>query len=146
MSVGDLDHCEVALGTWGYGPFDNDYAQDLLEDLAKADDIVDRLREVMSRVADAPGPVDSISGDDALVAAALTAVRSGGMVVDPDTEEDLIDLMFLCPEDLRSLAARTFDRLLNPVENKWYDLWTLSNGIAQVTAEFEPYRQALSDP
>ncbi|WP_189377086.1 DUF4259 domain-containing protein [Actinomadura coerulea] len=53
QSVGNLDHCEAALGTWGYGPFDSDYAEDFLEDLARADDIVGRLREVMSRVADA---------------------------------------------------------------------------------------------
>ncbi|MGI5418393.1 DUF4259 domain-containing protein [Actinomadura luteofluorescens] len=140
-----MDHCEAALGTWGYGPFDSDYAEDFLEDLAGVDDIVGRLREVMSRVADAPGPVDSIEGDDAVVAAALTAVRSGGMVVDSGTSGDLVDLVFLCSEDLRSMAARTFDRLLNPVENEWYGLWALSNGIDQVAAEFEPYRQALSE-
>ncbi|GGQ00233.1 hypothetical protein GCM10010187_14990 [Actinomadura coerulea] len=78
------------------------------------------------------------------MAAALTAVRSGGVAADPEIKEDLMDLMFPCPEDLRSLAARTFDRLLNPAENEWYGLWALSNGIDQVAAEFEPYRQALS--
>lgn len=132
------------MGTWGYGPFDSDCAQDFLADLAGVDDILDRLRQVLSRVADASGAVDANAGDEAAAAAALIAIRSGGVVVDPETAEDLSDFTFQCPEDLPPLAARTFDRLLEPGHNEWYGLWVQSNGIDQVTAEFEPYRQAVS--
>ncbi|XRQ10087.1 DUF4259 domain-containing protein [Actinomadura welshii] len=133
------------MGTWGYGPFDSDYAQDFLGELAGARDIVDRLREVLSRVADASRTVDTYAGDEAAVAAALVAVRSGGVVVDPETAEDLSDFTFPCPEDLPSLAARTFDRLLEPDQNEWYGRWVQSDGIDRVKAEFEPYRQALPE-
>jgi hypothetical protein len=132
------------VGTWGYGPFDSDYAQDFLEELASVEDVVGHLREVLSKVADASGLVDAVAGDEAAVAAALAAVRFGGVPVDPELAEDLAAFTFDCPEDLRSLVSRTFDRLLNPVANGWYDLWVQSNGIDQVAAEFEPFRQAVA--
>jgi hypothetical protein len=126
------------VGTWGYGPFDSDYAQDLLEELASHEDVVGHLHEILSKVANAPERVDAVAGDEAAVAAALAAVRFGGVAVDPKLMEDLAAFTFDCPEALRTLASRTFDRLLNPIANGWYDLWVQSNGIDQVTAKFEP--------
>lgn len=132
------------MGTWGFGPFDNDASGDFLDDLTEAADVPTYLRAVLSRVADAPGWVDGPEGDEAAAAAALVAVRFAGVEVDPELAADLAAYPFDCPEDLRALAERTFDRLLNPTDNEWHDLWVLSNGLDQVAAELEPFRRAVA--
>jgi hypothetical protein len=50
------------------------------------------------------------------------------------------------PENLAALSGRTFDRLLNPTDNEWHDLWIRSNGLDDVAAELKPYRRAVARP
>jgi hypothetical protein len=89
--------------------------QDLLDELAGAADVPAALRQVLSRVADASGRVDGWEGDQAVAAAALVAVRStAGEPVPEDAAGFLAGRSFECSDDLRALAVRAFDRLLDP--------------------------------
>jgi hypothetical protein len=64
------------MGAWGAGSFDNDDAQDLLDDLLDGDGPV-ILRDALSAAADAGGPVDGADAAAALAAAEIVAALSG---------------------------------------------------------------------
>ncbi|MGI5225508.1 DUF4259 domain-containing protein [Actinoallomurus sp. CA-142502] len=134
------------MGAWGCGPFDNDTAGDFLAELERTGDTPAHLRKILSQVVDAPGRVDAVDGDRAAAAAALVAIRYAGLEVDPELADDLAAHVFGCPEDLAVLAGRTFDRLLDPADNEWHDLWVRSNGLDDVAAELKPYRRAVGRP
>jgi hypothetical protein len=134
------------MGAWGCGPFDNDTADDFLAELVRTDDTPAHLRKVLSRVADAPGRVDAVDGDRAAAAAALVAIRFAGLEMDPELADDLGAHMFDCAEDLAALAGRALDRLLDPADNEWHDLWVRSNGLDEVAEELEPFRRAVARP
>lgn len=45
-----------------------------------------------------------------------------------------------------AVVAAALTRLLNPQDNDWYSLWAKSNATEEVTAELQPFRQALTEP
>lgn len=132
------------MGAWGFGPFDTDASGDLLDELAVAADVPAALRQILSRVADASGRVDGWEADQAAAAAVLVAVRSAGVETVPEeAAEFLAGRSFECTDDLRALTIRTFERLLDPADNEWRDLWVKSHAFHQVVAELEPFRRAV---
>jgi hypothetical protein len=99
------------MGTWGTGPFDNDYAADFAGDLDEAAEAErpSLIREALAVVAHGDAQ-DGHRGDIAVAAAALVAVQCpGGEPSDPiyGPEEPLPPL----PEDLRPLAVAALDRV-----------------------------------
>jgi hypothetical protein len=110
-------------------------------ELERMDDVPADLRKVLARVTDVPGRLDAVDGDRAAAAAALVAIRFAGLGVDPEFADDLAAHVFTCSEELSVLAGRALDRLLDPADNEWHDLWVQSNGLDEVTAELEPFRR-----
>lgn len=133
-----------ALGTWGVGPFQNDAAGDYLDDLAEADDLIGSLRRTMSTVVGAGGRIDGRAGDQAFAAASLVASCTGSIDDVPQIAAKFLAAHpFEWTADLLQLAGRTFDRLLSPESNVWYELWAEANAIGEIAAAMEPYRQAV---
>ncbi|RAY15904.1 hypothetical protein DPM19_09115 [Actinomadura craniellae] len=136
------------MGTWDYGPFDNDSALDLVGDLADrpAGETVPELRATMLKVLDAGSPVDAWEMNQALAAASVVAGRIDPALLD-DEDEAEVCAGRLGPEldaEFRALAVRVFDRAFRPDDNEWYDLWVESEALDEVEVAHAPYRAVLS--
>ncbi|MFG3343133.1 DUF4259 domain-containing protein [Glycomyces sp. NPDC048151] len=134
------------MGAWGHGPFENDAALDFVGDLADAGpgEVRAGLLAAMRAVADSSDYLEDPETDAALAAAVLVACRLGA---DPGSAS-AADLLASCPfeadGELRLAALRVLDRLADPRDNEWHDLWTDAGSLDKVLELLAPYRERLA--
>lgn len=134
------------MGTWDFGPFDNDDAADWsgeLQDTVPAQRAA-LIRETLGEVLHPGEYLDSDPANRAVAAAAVVAsLQPGGTPLTtayaPDflTGGDALDL----PADLPALALRALDRVTGD-DSEWRDLW--EDGLPKAVAALRPIRDALS--
>ena len=136
------------MGAWDATVFGNDEAADFanaIDDLGDREPIITLLRTTMVEVLGNLEYLDAFAGSEALAAAALVASWD---------QPDLLEAGAYGPEswppsggpapaDLRTLAGRAIDRLLNPDDNELYDLWADAGDWDAFSADIGRYRSAL---
>jgi Domain of unknown function (DUF4259) len=137
------------MGTWHYGPFDNDTAADWSGDLndAPADQREPIIRATLAAVLDNEGYLDSDLAVEAIAAAAVIASqRPGGTPVTTPYGPDFLlngETLSL-PADLDGLAVRALDRILAD-ESEWRSLWEESEHYAEARAELLAIRTVFAN-
>ncbi|WP_346533903.1 DUF4259 domain-containing protein [Micromonospora sp. DPT] len=119
------------MGTWGRGPFDNDQALDLVDELSDMGDAekADYLREIFTDALN-PTPNKEIWPKEVTAAAALIAMMlpGGAVAADPeqegdyelDAEDDWFTALLLHPgPDLRALAYDALRAITSP-QSQWF--------------------------
>jgi hypothetical protein len=134
------------MGAWGYGPFENDAALDCVGDLADAAPGAVRggLLAAMREVTDSADYIENPEADAAVAAAVLVAARLGADPGSASVEELLASHPFEADGELRLEALRVFDRIADPRENEWHDLWTDAGALDKVLELLAPYRERLA--
>ena len=127
------------MGTWGFGPFDNDTAADWAGDLDEAAPSARPalIRDALTSVVKA---TDYLDGDDAMsaiaAAAVVAATRPGGPQVDTSYGPDADTIASLDLDDqLSTLAAQALARVMDE-ESEWRELW-------EEAGEFDDARRVL---
>jgi hypothetical protein len=134
------------MGAWGYGPFENDAALDGLGGLADTapggvrDGLLAMMREVTATADYIEGP----EADAAVAAAVLVAARLGADPGSASAAELLASHPFEADGELRLEALRVFDRLADPRENEWHDLWADAGALDKVLELLVPFRERLA--
>jgi hypothetical protein len=137
------------MGTWDYGPFDNDTAADWSGDLndAPADQRESIIRTTLAAVLSNEGYLDSDLAVEAIAAAAVIASqRPGGMPVTTPYGPDFLlngETLSL-PADLDGLAVRALDRILAD-ESEWRSLWEEGEHYVEAQAELLAIRTVLAN-
>lgn len=127
------------MGTWGFGPFDNDTAADWAGHLDEAAPAARPalVREALTTVVKATGYLDADDAMSAIAAAAVIAgTRPDGPEIDPTygpDAETLADLRL--DPDLDTLAAQALVRVMDE-ESEWRELWEEAD-------EFDDARRVL---
>jgi hypothetical protein len=137
------------MGTWGYGPFDNDHAADFAGDVSEAkepDEIAAQLRDAMTAVAEAGEYIDSSEMCCALAAASILSICANPALPVPASLHAawVTRARAELADGLRGMAVRVFDRALDPEDNEWHDLWLEAGFLDEVRDELERYRSALA--
>ncbi len=135
------------MGAWDVGPFDNDPAGGLLDELESVG--TDRIPVVLSEkfraLIDSAEELDNWDVCEVVAGAALVAHRlSGEIEVSPYAEDFLDAHPFEVTDYLRALAKQSLLRVLKPESNEWYDLWVSSDGMDEVRTELEPFIRVLA--
>ncbi|WP_232667055.1 DUF4259 domain-containing protein [Pseudonocardia sp. TRM90224] len=126
------------MGTWGFGPFDNDTAADWAGDLHEAAQAerVKVVRATLERAAGAHGDVEYSTAVEAIAAAAVVAIHSPGgekfvSIYGPDFVEagERLDL----PDGMLVLALRALDRATS-AESHSTELWAEAGLLAEAMA------------
>src|SRR5215472_7668459 len=125
-----MQHNEADMGTFGTGPFDNDGALDLLDELASqpADQRHERLERLLSRVQDRPDLLGWKFFPDEVVAAAATV--AAGLAGGEGIRQSLADHRYdagtvLLPAVDPELNASAFEALLLVAgrDGPWHAGW-----------------------
>ncbi|GIE87127.1 DUF4259 domain-containing protein [Actinoplanes regularis] len=133
------------MGTWDFGPFDNDTAADWSGDLDDAEPgrRVEIIRATLTEVLDEDEYLDSDVACEAIAAAAVVASQlPGGPAITtayaPDfiTEGGTLDL----PSDLPALALRALDRIAGD-DSEWRELW--EDALDKALQALQPIRATL---
>lgn len=134
------------MGAWGYGPFENDGALDCVGDLADAAPgaIRSGLLGTMREVSDSKGYIENPEADAAVAAAVLVAARLGADPASQSAEKLLASHPFEADGELRLEALRVFDRVTDPRENEWHELWADGGALDKVLELLRPYRERLA--
>ncbi|MBZ5667143.1 MAG: DUF4259 domain-containing protein [Acidobacteriia bacterium] len=123
------------MGGWGTGSFENDDAQDFLEQLKSLG--IDDLRPILARAADQEdyleAPESSVAVVAAEVVAALVAAKGGGSSSPPQIMDWISKNQAAVPADLVDLARRAVARVRTNSELK--DLWLEAEGLNEWSAE-----------
>ncbi|MHA6761534.1 DUF4259 domain-containing protein [Streptacidiphilus sp. PAMC 29251] len=126
---------EGTVGTWDFGPFDNDQAADLAFTLDEAnlEDREDLVRKVLERAANATGYLDAWKAQEAVAAAALIAAQCPGG--EPCSIYGPLEKTLDFPAYFRMLAVDALDHVV-----------TGSSELAELWAEainHQEWRQAI---
>ncbi|MFC4070894.1 DUF4259 domain-containing protein [Actinoplanes subglobosus] len=133
------------MGTWDFGPFDNDDAADWSGDLQDADPArrSTLIRETLDSVLHDGEYLEADAANQAVAAAAVIAslLPTGTPLTTayaPDflAAGETLDL----PDDLPALALRALDRVSGD-DSEWSDLW--EDSLPKALAALRPIREAL---
>jgi hypothetical protein len=133
------------MGTWDFGPFDNDDAADWSGDLQDTDPArrAALIRETLDEVLHEDEYLEADVANQAIAAAAVIASQLPGgtpltTAYAPDflTAGETLDL----PDDLPALALRALDRIAGD-DSEWSELW--EDGLPKALAALRPVREAL---
>src|SRR5262249_331750 len=125
-----ISNNEVAMGTFGTGPFSNDGALDLVDSLKgrHADQRHDVLERIFSRVCDRPDLLGWKFFPDEIVAAA--AVVAAGLPGGDAVRQELADrgyeaaaILLPAPDGELSAAAAAALQLAAGQDGPWHDGW-----------------------
>ncbi|MBB5869708.1 hypothetical protein F4553_003087 [Allocatelliglobosispora scoriae] len=137
------------MGTWGYGPFDNDTAADWMADLEEAGrrERITMVREVLKATVAEEEFLDGALAAEAIAAATVVAaLLPGGEELESGFDEDIFgepdDNGPHVPEDLPGLAQAALDRALGG-DSEWVKMWLDSGEIDNALAELDPIREIL---
>ncbi len=133
------------MGTWGVGPFDNDFAADWADDFGElgVDERPEALRQALRAVTDREGYLDSDYAVEGIAAAAVVAHARTGVLPSGDVpaflaEEGAGEL----PGDLDRLAARALTRVLAD-GSEWRELWEESGRFDAARGVLDQLRSGL---
>ncbi|MEU4563000.1 DUF4259 domain-containing protein [Actinoplanes sp. NPDC023936] len=135
------------MGTWDFGPFDNDSAADWCGDLQDTEPSrrVELIRATLNEVLHEGEYLDIDDGAAAVAAATVVASQlPGGSPVTsayaPDflTEGGSLEI----PADLPGLALRALDRVAGD-DSEWRDLW--EDGLPKALTALRPVREVLEE-
>ena len=125
------------MGSWGVGVFENDSALDWLDELpTDATGMADRVRQTFTTAIDV-GYADVDAGQWVLAAAALVSAQLPAPVELP---VQLRDLQFPVDDELRVLALRAVDRVL---DGETSELAGLVDGVEAFAAVVERLKGSL---
>ena len=133
------------MGTWDFGPFDNDNAADWCGDLDDAEpgQRVGMIRDALNETLHEGEYLDSDFATTAIAAAAVVASQvPGGEPITSSyaphflTTGGTLDI----PADLPALALRALDRVAAE-DSEWRDLW--EDSLPNALATLQPIRDAL---
>jgi hypothetical protein len=134
----------ASMGTWAFGPFENDDALDFLNDAEDepAHAVTEQLRNVMKRPAGEY--IDVTVGAPAWAASELVALAFGhaGAKAPPDRAADLIARLRPKEED-RLLALEALARIADPEKSELAGLWHEGDGGAEFDAAMAELRDRL---
>lgn len=135
------------MGTWGYGPFENDVAADFVDGLddARPEDRKTMVRSALLAAADSEAPLSSDTAIVATAAAAVVATRADGNVSPefPCAPEFLDEPDTLAVDtEIVTLAAAGSDRALDQ-RSHLARVWQASGRIEEFRAATELIRSAL---
>lgn len=130
------------MGTWGYGAFDDDTALDFVYEVTeKGGDIGEDLRVALVAVGDEDYLDFGVSVPARVAAALVAGRREPGLPV----PEEYRELEFEASAELCASAVRAIDRILDPADNEWYELWTEDGPLPEeIRAELDAHRAALT--
>ncbi|BAL90318.1 hypothetical protein AMIS_50980 [Actinoplanes missouriensis 431] len=135
------------MGTWDFGPFDNDSAADWCGDLQDTEPSrrVAMIRETLSEVLHEGEYLDSDEGAAAVAAAAVIASQLPGG--SPLTSAYAPDFLtgggsLEIPADLPALALRALDRVAGD-DSEWRDLW--EDSLPKALTALRPVREVLEE-
>ncbi|WP_435596949.1 DUF4259 domain-containing protein [Streptomyces anulatus] len=125
------------MGTWHFGPFDNDTAADFAGDLdeAAAEEREPMIRRVLKRAADPADCLDTPDAERAVAAAALVVAQHPAGEPTCSTygpSEPLPEL----PADLRTLAVDALDQVaseLSELAEQWAEAANYSKWCQDIT-------------
>ena len=134
------------MGAWASGPFDNDDAQDVLQDVLEmtADEATAALDTMMAAVLDQNGYLEAPDMSAAIGAACIVAISHGAPDAEPDLDEWRMESGFAPDQSMVARAAQVLARAAEPVDNEWYDLWDEPGRLEEPLTALLPYRQALT--
>lgn len=139
------------MGTWGYGPFDNDAAADWLADLEEAGrrERVTMVREVLKATIAEEEYLDSSLASEAIAAATVIAsLLPGGEEIESGFDFELFgeddDNGPHVPDDLPGLAQAALNRVVGD-GSEWMELWEESGELDEALAELDPVREILGE-
>lgn len=134
------------MGAWGMGPFENDGALDCVADLSAAEpsSIADALSKAMREVTATKEYIENPEAEGAVAAAVLVAARLGASVAAPSARRLLESHPFEVTDELRSQALAVFDRLGDPRDNEWHELWDEGGQLDEVWDLLTAYREVLN--
>ena len=134
------------MGTWYVGPFDNDVAMDLFDEIEETPDeqVLRKLSQVLSAVAGRPGRVELHEGHLAVAAAGLVAAgRSRSAATgNPSVDEWLSLHRPTADQDSARIALAALDRVGGP-DSEWMDLWAGTEQRAEVEERLDGLRAVL---
>ncbi|HWS38841.1 MAG TPA: DUF4259 domain-containing protein [Actinoplanes sp.] len=133
------------MGTWDFGPFDNDDAADWSGELQDAgpEQRVALIRRALGEVLHDSGYLDSDPANRAVAAAAVVAsLQPGGTALTTSYAPGFLTGggTLEIPGDLPALALRALDRVAAD-DSEWRDLW--EDGLPKALAALRPIRDAL---
>ncbi|MEU8239615.1 DUF4259 domain-containing protein [Actinoplanes missouriensis] len=135
------------MGTWDFGPFDNDSAADWCGDLQDTEPSrrVALIRETLNEVLHEGEYLDSDEGAAAVAAAAVIASQLPGG--SPLTSAYAPDFLtgggsLEIPTDLPGLALRALDRVAGD-DSEWRDLW--EDSLPKALTALRPVREVLEE-
>ncbi|MFJ8580371.1 DUF4259 domain-containing protein [Micromonospora sp. NPDC093277] len=150
------------MGTWSSGPFDNDQAMDLLDELAEMDEDqkAEHFREVFTNALSS-SPSERVWPKEVVAAAAVVALAlPGGAVVvnfeegdfDPDAEENAEDewSAAILREPGSALAGLALEALsgVTRAGGEWFSSWLLEDdrdaAVVRVDSIARVLRSAIS--
>lgn len=135
------------MGTFGFGPFDNDDALDFLdeiEDAAPTDRPV-LLRAALEQVLGIRGYLDAAKMSEAIAAAAIVSValRPHEPCAEPDLSRWLQTEPLLMDASLVDTARQVLDRAMAPDDNELWTLWVDAGVLPDVLAGLAPTLRRL---
>ncbi|GAA3135613.1 DUF4259 domain-containing protein [Streptosporangium carneum] len=132
------------MGAWDMGPFENDGALDLLDELGGTADPAGALAGAMREILAQGDYVESPEMSGVVAAACLVGARLIGSEPAAVAAEWLEANPFEVDAGLRGLAVSTLDRATRPGDNELYELWEDADGIQAWLDKLTPYRRALA--
>jgi hypothetical protein len=135
------------VGTWGPGPFDNDDAAPVIEELTDTSlqQTTENLQSLMAAALKPNEYVEAPVMSAAIAAACIIAVALGAPSPHPNLTDWLQDSGFGATSDLRRTATQVLSRVTASDNNEWYDLWRDAGRLDKVLAEIRPYHQELAN-
>ncbi len=136
------------MGTWDFGPFDNDDAADFSGRLtaAPAAERPAILRAALAAVVDEPGYLEIDLATTAIAAAAIVAARLPGALPlsTPYAPDDVNDADWIGPvTDLVPPARTVLDRVAGD-DSEWRELWQDGGALDEALAALAPCREILA--
>jgi hypothetical protein len=138
------------VGTWGFGPFEDDTAVDFVDELREAVPAVARQRLIraLEDCADGRGIDDYVSAVEGCAAAALL-VRYVDDELGPEEVQWLADVKPELTADLAELALRAIEKAHDP-EGELAELWAesghLSDRLTAMALVEQRLREAVGPP
>ena len=135
------------MGTWDFGPFDNDEAADWCGDLDDAEPgrRIELIRDALTATLREGEYLDNDFATAAIAAAAIVASQlPGGEPVTSSYAPDFLTAggTLDIPADLPPLALRALDRVAAD-DSEWRELW--EDGLPKALAALQPVRRTLED-
>jgi hypothetical protein len=133
-----------AMGTWDYGPFDNDTAADFAADLDVTPESarIDKLYDALAAAQGCVGRIDGARVEPAVAAAALAARGIAGGEEFQSKHYGPVNNLPPIPKELIAVAADVVERIIDG-ENDVKEYWNGTSDSAAWLAVMKRLRMVL---